>query len=264
MAGPQHNEDHSNKDEVVRLTLPNGLRVVVVPDRLAPVVATVVNDLVGSNQAPPGFPGMAHAQERMMFRGSPDLSANQLSAISAGMGGHFDADTQQTVTQYFFTVPKDDIEVALHIESLRMKGVLDTDALWNQERNAIEQEVAQDLSNPEYVFYAKLLAAEFQGTPYEHDALGTRPSFDKTTGTMLHDFYETWYAPNNAILVIAGDVDPTTILPEVERLFDGIPEKKLTPRPAIQFIPVATETLKLDTDLPYGLAFLSFRVPWVG
>jgi len=78
---------------------------------------------------------------------------------------------------------------------------------------------------------------------------------------MLHDFYETWYAPNNAILVIAGDVDPTTILPEVERLFGGTPEKKFPPRPAIQFSPVATETLKLDTDLPYGLAFLSFRVP---
>jgi zinc protease len=220
-----------------------------------------VNYLVGSNEAPPGFPGMAHAQEHMMFRGSPDLSANQLAAISAAMGGQFDADTQQTVTQYFFTVPKEDIDVALHIEALRMKGVVDTDALWDQERKAIEQEVAQDLSNPEYVFFTKLLAAAFQGTPYEHDALGTRSSFDKTTGTMLHDFYETWYAPNNAILVIAGDVDPTTILPEVERLFDGIPERNLPPRPAIQFSPVATKTLKLVTDLPYGLAFLSFRVP---
>lgn len=256
VAGPEH-----YKEDAVRLTLRNGLRVVVVPDRLAPVVTTVVNYLVGSNQAPSGFPGMAHAQEHMMFRGSPDLSANQLAAISAAMGGHFDADTQQTVTQYFFTVPKEDIDVALHIESLRMKGVLDTDALWDKERNAIEQEVAQDLSNPEYVFYTKLLAAAFQGTPYEHDALGTRPSFDKTTGAMLHDFYETWYAPNNAVLVIAGDVDPTTILPEVERLFDRIPEKRLLTRPAVQFGPVATETLKFDTDLPYGLAFLSFRLP---
>jgi len=137
-----------NNEDAVRLTLRNGLRVVVVPDQLAPVVTTVVNYLVGSNEAPPGFPGMAHAQEHMMFRGSPVLSANQLAAISAAMGGQFDADTQQTVTQYFFTVPKKDIDVALHIESLRMQGVLDTDTLWDQERKAIEQEVAQDLSNP--------------------------------------------------------------------------------------------------------------------
>jgi zinc protease len=86
----------------------------------------VVNYLVGSNEAPAGFPGMAHAQEHMMFRGSPDLSASQLANISAAMGGNFDADTQQTVTQYFFTVPVEDLDVALHIEALRMRGVLDT------------------------------------------------------------------------------------------------------------------------------------------
>ena len=91
--------------DVVRVTLPNGLRVIIVPDTLAPVVTTVMNYMVGSDEAPAGFPGMAHAQEHMMFRGNPDLSADQLAAISAAMGGDFNADTQQTVTQYFFTVP---------------------------------------------------------------------------------------------------------------------------------------------------------------
>ena len=100
-AGPQ-------TGDVLRETLPNGLRVVIVRNRLAPVVTTVINYEVGSNEAPDGFPGMAHAQEHMMFRGSPDLSAGQLAEIAAGMGGEFDADTQQTVTQYFFTVPAED------------------------------------------------------------------------------------------------------------------------------------------------------------
>ncbi len=168
--------------EVFRKTLPNGLQVIIVRNTLAPVATSVVNYLVGSNEAPPGFPGMAHAQEHMMFRGSPDLSANQLAAISAAMGGDFDADTQQTVTQYFFTVPAEDLDVALHIEALRMKGALDTDALWDKERGAIEQEVSQDLSNPQYVFYTKLLSTLFKGTPYEHDALGTKESFEKTSG----------------------------------------------------------------------------------
>ncbi len=247
--------------DVLRATLSNGLRVVIVRNTLAPVVTTVMNYKAGSDQAPEGFPGMAHAQEHMMFRGSPGLSANQLADISAAMGGEFDADTQQTVTQYFFTVPVADLNVALHVESVRMSGVLDTDQLWSQERGAIEQEVAQDLSNPEYVFYTRLLAAMFHGTPYEHDALGSRPSFNKTTGVMLHKFYDTWYAPNNAILVIVGDVDPQATLAEVKKLFEPIPSKKLPSNAAFSFQPVNTQTLNLDTDLPYGLSLISFRMP---
>jgi len=247
--------------DVVRATLPNGLRIIIVPDPLAPVATTVVNYMVGSDEAPAGFPGMAHAQEHMMFRGSSDLTADQLSAIAAAMGGDFNADTQQTVTQYFFTVPSEDIDVALHIEALRMKGSLDTDALWDKERGAIEQEVAQDLSNPTYVFYTQLLDAMFKGTPYDHDALGTRPSFDKTTGAMLHEFYEKWYAPNNAVLVIAGDVDAKKTLDEIKSLFGDIPSKQLPARPEVQLGQVKAATLKLDTDLPYGLAITSFRVP---
>jgi zinc protease len=170
---------------VTRVTLDNGLRVVIVRDTLSPVVTTVMNYEVGSNETPEGFPGMAHAEEHMMFRGSPGLSADQLADIAAAMGGNFNADTQQTVTQYFFTVPAEDLDVALHLEATRMSGALDTDDLWKEERGAIEQEVASDLSNPQYVFYTQLLDAMFQGTPYAHDALGSRPSFDKTTGPML-------------------------------------------------------------------------------
>jgi zinc protease len=204
---------------------------------------------------------MAHAEEHMMFRGSPELSAAQLADISASMGGDFDADTQQTVTQYFFTVPAEDLGIALHIESIRMKGVLDTEALWAKERGAIEQEVAQDLSNPEYILYTKLLSALFKGTPYAHDALGTRASFDQTTGTMLQNFHDTWYAPNNATLVIVGDLDLNETLAEIKQQFGGIPAKKLPPHPPIELEPVQPDTLNLKTDLPFGLAVVSFRMP---
>jgi zinc protease len=251
----------ANSKDVLRATLPNGLRVVIVRNALAPVVTTVMNYKVGSDQAPEGFPGMAHAEEHMMFRGSPGLTANQLADIAAAMGGEFDADTQQTVTQYFFTVPVADLDVALHVESIRMRGVMDTDKLWGQERGAIEQEVAQDLSNPEYVFYTRLLAAMFRGTPYAHDALGSRPSFDKTTGAMLNKFHSDWYAPNNAILVIVGDVNPQAALAEVKSLFAGISAKQLPSKPAFSFQPVSAQTLNLDTDLPYGLSLISFRMP---
>ncbi|MDE2451677.1 MAG: insulinase family protein, partial [Gammaproteobacteria bacterium] len=86
--------------EVARETLANGLRVVVVRDPLAPVVATSVNYLVGGDETPKGFPGLAHAQEHMMFRGSPGLSADQLADIGSVMGGNFNANTRESVTQY--------------------------------------------------------------------------------------------------------------------------------------------------------------------
>ncbi len=246
---------------VLRATLKNGLRVVIVHNPLAPVVTTEVNYLAGSNEAPEGFPGMAHAQEHMMFRGNPGLSADQLSYIVATLGGDFNADTQQTATQYFLTVPSEDLDMALQIESLRMRGVLDSQQQWEKERGAIEQEVAQDLSNPEYVFYTKLLSTMFEGTPYAHDALGTRPSFDKTTGAMLRKFYDHWYSPNNAIFIIAGNVDPDRTLAQVKKLFENIPSRPLPKRPEVALRPLKPALMEMKTDLPYGLSVVAYRMP---
>ena len=244
---------------VLRATLPNGLRVIVVRNALAPVVATSVNYLVGSNEAPAGFPGMAHAQEHMMFRGSPGLSADQLAQIGAAMGGSFNANTREGLTQYLFTVPAEDIDVALKIEATRMRDVLDSQEDWDKERGAIEQEVAQDLSEPSYVLLSKIRAAMFAGTPYEHDALGTQPSFEKTTARMLKDFHDTWYAPNNAVLVIAGDVDLATTLSKVQQLFGDIQPKKLPPRPEVKLRPVQPMSISVDTDRANGTLMLALR-----
>jgi zinc protease len=225
-------------EPVVRRTLANGLEVVVVRNALAPVVTTAINYRVGSVETAEGFPGTAHAGEHMMFRGSAGLSADQLASITAALGGRFNAGTQQTVTQYFFTVPADEFELPLRIEATRMRGVLATGALWQKERGAIEQEVAQDLSNPEFVAYEKILASVFRGTPYAHDPLGTRPSFDRTTAAMLRQFHDTWYAPNNAILVVAGDeleyaCDPQNVTRARAILERDLGELRTTPvRPA--------------------------------
>jgi zinc protease len=251
----------AEEKDVLRATLPNGLRVILVRNTLAPVVSTVMNYLVGADEAPRGFPGMAHAQEHMMFRGSPGLSTDQLADIGSLMGGRFNAATRQTATQYFFTVPASALDVALHVEAVRMRGVLDSESGWAQERGAIEQEVAQDLSDPRYVLLTKLREVMFAGTPYAHDPLGTRPSFDRTTGAMLHAFHDRWYAPNNAILVVAGDLDLAATLAEVTRLFGAIPRKTLPERPAVALRPVSAQTLKLDTDLPYALDVIALRLP---
>ncbi len=247
--------------DVLRATLKNGLKVVIVRNTLAPVVSTSVNYLVGSDEAPAGFPGMAHAQEHMMFRGSPGLTAAQLADIGGMMGGDFNADTQEGVTQYLFTVPSEDIDVALHIGAIRMRDVDNSQKDWDKERGAIEQEVARDLSSPEYVLYKKLRATMFAGTPYAHDALGTRPSFDKTTAKMLKHFYEQWYAPNNAVLVIVGDLDPAKTLAKVRALYADIPARKLPARPNYRPQPVPTKSLTIPTDRSTGATIIALRMP---
>ncbi len=248
-------------DSVLRATLSNGLRVIIVRNTLAPVVATSVNYLSGSVETPPGFPGTAHAMEHMMFRGSPGLTAEQLANIGNVMGGNFNANTRESLTQYLFTVPAEDLDVALHIEAIRMQAVLESADGWKQERGAIEQEVAQDLSNPSYILYSKIRKAMFADTPYAYDALGTRPSFEKTTAADLKKFHDTWYAPNNAILVVVGDVDPQATLTEIKSLFGTLPAKKLPPRPGIRLKAPKATSFTVDTDRPNGTLMIAMRVP---
>ena len=248
-------------DSALRATLPNGLRVVIVRDRLAPVVTTEINYLAGSNDAPPGYPGTAHATEHMMFRGSEGLDRDQLAEIGSKLGGSYNADTTETVTQYYYTAPADDLAVVLHVEALRMARLTLDQTDWDKERGAIEQEVSRDLSSPAYTYLSQLQATMFAGTPYAHDALGTRPSFDRTNATLLRAFWSRWYAPNNAILVIAGDVDPDRALADVRAAFGGIEPKALPAHPSFVLGPVKPETLSLPTDYPVGIATLAYRMP---
>ena len=246
---------------VLRDTLQNGLRVVIVPDHLAPVVSTALNYLVGSNDAPPGFPGTAHALEHMMFRGSASLDRDQLSELGAQIGNNYNASTAETLTQYTFTAPARDLPIVLQIEAGRMRGLNLTEADWVQERGAIEQEVSRDLSMPFYNFLAAAQSILFAGTPYEHDALGTRPSFDATTAAELRVFYDRWYAPNNAILVIAGDVDPAEAMKKVHEAFDAIPSRPIPEHAPIPATAITPQDIALTTNLPVGLASLTFRMP---
>ncbi|HEX4153125.1 MAG TPA: pitrilysin family protein [Steroidobacteraceae bacterium] len=245
----------------LKAVLNNGMRVIIVRNSLAPVVTVEMNFLVGGDETPPGFPGMAHAQEHMAFRGCSGMTADQTAAIYAELGGRNNADTQQNITQYFATVPASDLDVALTAQAACLKGIDDSPAEWTQERGAIEQEVARDLSNPTYKFIDRLNRDLFAGTPYAHDPLGTKASFDATTGEMLRSFYRKWYAPGNAILVIVGDVDPAASMAKVRRLFGDIPNHPVPAHPPVDLQPVKSESFTLDSNLPYVLGFIAYRFP---
>ncbi len=245
---------------VTRATLANGLRIVVLRDTLAPVVSTVLNYEVGADDET--IYGLAHATEHMMFRGSKTVDETQMGEIPAITGGNLDADTQNEITQYFFTMPSQYIDIALHLEASRATGLLLNQSSWAVERGAIKQEVVQDNSSALYRLGVKVLDHMLGGTPYADDGLGSLYSFDhQVNSPQLHAFYNAWYHPNNAVFIVVGDVDPSSTISEVKQLFGQIPAAKLPPRKPVVLHPLTPATYHDDSDEAYTVVQLNFRFP---
>ncbi|MEO7149421.1 MAG: pitrilysin family protein [Rhodanobacteraceae bacterium] len=249
------------KNNVLRATLDNGLRVVIVHDALAPMVTTQITYLAGGYETPRDFPGSAHALEHMMFRDAKDLSGAQLNEMTGKMGGDNNAFTTNDATQYYFVAPASYLDILLHIESARMRGALLTNKDWTLEKGAIEQEVSRDISDPGFLAFEKAEAALYAGTGYENDPLGTRPTFDKTTVQTLQKFYNDWYQPDNAILVIVGDVDPHATLAKVRQLFGPIAKGSAPSRAAVALQPLKPQTIASSTPQGTGTVQFLYRMP---
>jgi zinc protease len=249
---------------VTKVTLANGLRVVIVRNPLAPVVSTDMAYDVGSRDDPSDVPGMAHAQEHMMFRGTKNLSTAELGTLATALGGNFNAETGDTLTQFEFTVPANDLDAILRVESDRMRDVLDAQSEWQTERGAIEQEVLADETHPGADLFRDAKALAFAGTTYAHDGVGTRAAFDRLTGPRLKEFWKKWYAPNNAVFVIAGDVDPAQTIAAVRARFDSIPRREIATHAAEHFEPIRRTMFRRPSSLVYPLAVVGYRMPGLG
>jgi zinc protease len=258
---PAASQAVANDGKVLHATLDNGLRVVIVRETLSPMVTTQITYLAGGYHTPDGFPGTAHALEHMMFRDSQGMSGSQLNEMTGKMGAENNAFTTNDATQFYFVAPSNYLDILLHIESTRMEGALLTQKDWERERGAIEQEVSRDISDPGYLAFQKAERILYAGTGYAEDALGTRPSFDKTTAEDLQTFYKSWYAPNNALLVIVGDVDPQSTLAKVQELFGKIPERKLAEAAPLKLQPVKSETITATTPQGTGSVQFMYRMP---
>lgn len=201
--------------EVTSFTLPNGLEAVVIEDHRAPVVTHMVWYRAGAADEKPGVSGAAHFLEHLMFKGTETLAPGEFSKIVEANGGSDNAFTSWDYTAYFQRVAADRLDLVMRMEADRMRGLILSEDDWKTEREVIIEERNQRTdSDPGAIFSEQRTAAQFLNHPYGTPIIGWRHEMEALTRQDALDWYRTYYAPNDAVLVVAGDVDPD----EVKRL----------------------------------------------
>lgn len=246
---------------VYQTRLANGLQVIVVEDHVAPVIHTGVWYRFGSLYETPGKTGLAHGLEHMMFRGTPQISAGGLDDIVARLGAQMNGQTDYDYENFVFDMPSDRLSIALAIESDRMRRLALRTADWNIERRAVLNEIDGDESSPFFNLLSRVRAAAYPGLPAGRTPTGVRSDVASATVADLRTYYDEWFAPNNAALVVAGDVNHAAVFALAQRDFGRIAARKL---PAHAFShPVAATGKVVDAEFPFPFEVvdLAYAVP---
>ena len=211
-------------EEVSEFTLKNGLHVVVIPDRRAPVVTQMVWYKVGAADEPPGSSGIAHFLEHLMFKGTEEIPPGQFSKIIARNGGDDNAFTNHDVTAYFQRVAKDRLPTVMRMEADRMANLRLTPEDVATERDVILEERRSRVDNdPGSILQEQMMAALYSNHPYGVPIIGWEHEIRELNREDALAFYKRFYAPNNAILIVAGDVDAEEVKALAESTFGKIP-----------------------------------------
>ncbi len=249
--------------QVQELTLANGLKVLILEVHKAPVVTVQVWYRVGSRNELMGRAGLSHMLEHMMFKGTAKHPKGTFSRTVRKNGGNDNAFTGQDYTAYFENLAADRVQLALELEADRMQGLLLDDAEFQLEREVVKEERRLRIEdNPQAFLVESLYAHAFLQHPYHWPIIGWFHDLNGMTLDDLRSHYDTYYSPNNATLVIAGDVDGEALLPIIKRYFEPIPGGPE---------PVRTEAtepeqrgerrfiIKRDAQLPFVM--MGFRAP---
>jgi zinc protease len=216
-------------------TLDNGMQVVVVTNRRAPVVSHHVWYKVGSADSPLGKSGLPHFLEHLMFKGTESLAPGEFSRIVARNGGNENAFTGPDYTGYFQTIAKDRLELVMRMEADRMANLhLDEQEVLH-ERSVVLEERSQRIDNdPGSRLSEQLNATQYYHHPYRIPVIGWRHEMASYTLEDALDFYRKWYAPNNAVLIVAGDIDVEELRPLAEKYYGAIPARPVPERIRVQ------------------------------
>ena len=251
--------------KVADYKLPNGLELVVIPDHRAPVVTHMIWYKVGAADEVAGHSGLAHFLEHLMFKGTAKHPAGQFSEVVARLGGQENAFTTSDYTGYFQRVPSGDLKTVMAFEADRMTGLQLTDDVVLPEREVILEEQNQRIgNNPRARLSEQINAALYLNSPYGRPVIGWRHEMEKLTRDDAIGFYRRYYGPNNAVVVIAGDVTPEAALKLAEDTYGKVaPHAAIPPRERPQEPkPIAARSLTLaDPRVEMPILQRNYLVP---
>jgi len=245
-------------------TLGNGLKVIVIPNHRAPVVTHMMWYKFGAADEQPGKSGVAHFLEHLMFKGTPSVPDGQFSRIVKRLGGNDNAFTTQDYTTYYQNVPRAQLETVIRMEADRMKNLTLREEEVASERQVIIEERRQRIDNqPQAKFQEQLMSALYVNHPYGLPVIGWLHEMRTLTREDAFDYYNEWYAPNNAILIVSGDVTAATLKPLAEKYYGPIPAQTLPDRTRTRPAPiVASQRLMLeDPRIGQPVIMKVWRVP---
>ncbi|NLU73802.1 insulinase family protein [Streptomyces sp. HNM0575] len=251
--------------------LANGLRVVLSEDHLTPVAAVCLWYDVGSRHEVAGRTGLAHLFEHLMFQGSAQVQGNGHFELVQGAGGSLNGSTSFERTNYYETMPAHELELALWLEADRMGSLLtalDDESMENQ-RDVVKNERRQRYDNVPYgTAFEKLTAMAYpEGHPYHHTPIGSMADLDAASLEDAREFFRTYYAPNNAVLTVVGDIDPEQTLGWIEKYFGSVPghEGKRPPRDGTLPDVIGGQKREVvEEEVPSRALMAAYRLPHDG
>jgi zinc protease len=256
---------------IERRVLDNGLRVILSRDPRAPLVAVNLWYDVGSRHEKPGKTGFAHLFEHMMFQGSANVEKGQHFSLVQAAGGTLNATTWLDRTNYFETLPGHELELALWLEADRMGSLLPamTQEKLDNQRDVVKNERRLSVDNQPYGDWDERLQALVypDGHPYHHSTIGSMEDLSAASLDDVREFFATYYAPNNAVLTVAGDFEAAPAMAMIERHFGPIPANPALPPPPDMSVPprIGTDVRVTVPDrVPLPRIYLAHRAPPFG
>jgi zinc protease len=211
-------------------TLENGLRVIIAPDHTAPVFAIAVTYNTGSRNEKEGRTGFAHLFEHLMYEGSANVGKGEHMLLVQNYGGSMNGSTNNDQTNYFEELPKNQLDMALFLESDRMKALNINQANLDNQRNAVQEERRLRVDNQPYGKSSEELESlAYDSFPYHHSVIGSMDDLNAASIDDVKEFFRIYYAPNNAVLVLTGDLEPVDALAKVKKYFGSIARQPAPP-----------------------------------
>lgn len=256
-------KSQSSKTATSSFTLQNGLTVIVREDHRAPVFVSQVWYKVGSSVEPKGITGISHALEHMMFQGSKSYPDDAFATTIAKFGGHNNAFTAEDFTAYYEEMANEHLEEAFKAEADRMQNLLLKEEKFNSEIEVIKEERRMRVEdNPQMYTWERFMAAANPAGPYHHPVIGWQHDLDNMTIADLKQWYQDWYAPNNAAIVVVGDVEPNKVKNLAEKYFGKIPTKTLPKlKPQQKLEPAGVTRLQVHRPAQLPMLIMGFTVP---